>query len=188
MAKVSRPPILRIGHDLAHIGLEGLKVEGLESLGIAEVLAVGVGDGGMLAKDVGLERLGPPLLVGDAVAGNVGHSVRDGTLALFGHDSSCCMERCSGVLFVQSPSRDRQGQDTRGRENKPRHGRFAGVEFGLLLIPGGVMRDGGWISKRRTLSGVAKIDRDLTDHARNLVKKQLHVLIGKLCRICQGFC
>jgi hypothetical protein len=137
VAKVSRPPILRIGHDLAHISLEGLKVEGLEGLGIVKVLAVGVGDGAVLAEDVGLERLGPPLLVSDAVAGNVGHSVRNGTLALFGHGSCCCMERCSEVLFVQSPSRDRQGQDTRGRENKPRHRKKdAGVEFGLVLING----------------------------------------------------
>lgn len=89
MAKVSRPPVLRIGHQLAQVLLEGIVVERLESLSIAKVLAVRVGDVAVLAQNVGLERLGPPLLVSDAVSSDVGDLVRDGALALR-HVVWCC--------------------------------------------------------------------------------------------------
>jgi hypothetical protein len=88
VTEISRPPVLRIAADLSQILLELVVVNRVESLGVVEVLAVGVGDGAVLTKDVGLEGLGPPLLMGNAVTSDVGDLVGDGTLSLVGHFGS----------------------------------------------------------------------------------------------------
>ena len=65
VAKVGRPPILRVGHQGSQVFLQGLEVEALERLGIVEV-RVGAGLGGMLVKNSQVELVRPPVTVGGA--------------------------------------------------------------------------------------------------------------------------
>lgn len=83
MAKVGRPPVLRVGHQGSEVLLEALIVELLELLGVVEVGAEGVLSGVMLAQDVYPELVWPPVCVPRAGTSDIGHL--DGTLA-FGHD------------------------------------------------------------------------------------------------------
>jgi len=60
MAEVCRPPVLRVGHQVGQVLLQLVVVQALELLSIAEVLAVRVGDIGVLAQDVETEVIRPP--------------------------------------------------------------------------------------------------------------------------------
>ena len=52
MTVVGRPPVLRCGHHRLDVPLQRIEVEGLELLGVVEVLAHGVGDGGGLVQNL----------------------------------------------------------------------------------------------------------------------------------------
>ena len=76
VAEVGRPPVLRGGQHLRDVPLHGREVEGLERLGVVELLAQGVGHGGVLGQDLQVELVRPPLAVGVALVGCV-QAVRD---------------------------------------------------------------------------------------------------------------
>ena len=71
VAEVGRPPILRIGHHLGQVGLDGSQVEALEGFCVIEILTHGVGLGRMLGQQVQTELLGPPVAVAGAAAGGM---------------------------------------------------------------------------------------------------------------------
>ena len=64
VAEVGRPPVLRVGHQLAQIVLQRLVVELLELLAIVEGLAQRIGLGRMLAQQVDAQLVRPPVAVG----------------------------------------------------------------------------------------------------------------------------
>ena len=61
---VGRPPVLRRGHDLDDVPLQRLDIEILELLRVPELLAQRVGAGGVLAEDLQVELVRPPVLIG----------------------------------------------------------------------------------------------------------------------------
>lgn len=71
VAEVCRPPVLRLGHDVAQVLFDRFDVKALEFLGIVETLAHRVGERGMLMQDLQIKLLGPPVTVGGAAAGSV---------------------------------------------------------------------------------------------------------------------
>ncbi len=71
VAEVRRPPVLRVGQQCAKVLLHGAEIEALELLGVAEALAHGIGQGGMLAQDVERQLVRPPLTVRRAAAGGM---------------------------------------------------------------------------------------------------------------------
>ena len=71
VAKVGGPPVLRVGHEGGDVLLEAVVVEALEGGGIVEVLDLRVGDARVLAQDVDLEVIGPPVAVAGAATANV---------------------------------------------------------------------------------------------------------------------
>jgi hypothetical protein len=80
VTKVGWPPILGVGHHGGDVLLQALVVNGLEGGEVVKILAEGVCDGGVLAENVELDGLGPPVGVSGAATSNI--EVR--TLAL-GH-------------------------------------------------------------------------------------------------------
>ncbi len=71
VAEVCRPPVLRLGHDVAQVLFDRFHVKALEFLGIVETLAHRVGERGMLMQDLQIQLLGPPVTVGGAAASSV---------------------------------------------------------------------------------------------------------------------
>jgi len=69
VAEVGRPPVLGICQHLRDVALHGGEVEGLELLGVVELLAHGVGHGGVLGQDLQVEPVRPPVLVGVTLGG-----------------------------------------------------------------------------------------------------------------------
>src|SRR5690606_23309334 len=63
VAVVGRPPGLRCRHQLEEVPLQRLDVEGLELLGVVEVLAHRVGPGRVLVEDLQVHLIGPPVTV-----------------------------------------------------------------------------------------------------------------------------
>jgi hypothetical protein len=63
MAKVGRPPVLRVGHQLAQVILQRLVVELLEFLGVVERLAHRIGQGGVLVENLKVQLVRPPVSV-----------------------------------------------------------------------------------------------------------------------------
>jgi len=63
---VGRPPVLRVGHERREVSLYRGEIEGLELLGVIEVVAHRVGLGRTLMEDVQVQLVGPPVLVGRA--------------------------------------------------------------------------------------------------------------------------
>ena len=64
VAEVGRPPVLGVRHHRRDVALDGGEVEGLERLGVVEVLAERVGHGRVLGEDLQVELVRPPLTVG----------------------------------------------------------------------------------------------------------------------------
>lgn len=95
VAKVGRPPVLRVGHQGAQILLDGLEVEALEGGRVVKVFAQGIRHGGVLSEDVKPDSFGPPISVPGATAANILKLV-DWTLALC-HDDDGGV----GSVFVQ---------------------------------------------------------------------------------------
>ena len=71
VAEVRRPPVLRVGHQRREIFLHRRQVEALELFGVVEVLAHGIGLGGMLVQEIELQLVRPPVAVRRAAAGVV---------------------------------------------------------------------------------------------------------------------
>ena len=69
MAEIGRPPILRIGHQLAQVILQRLVVELLEFLAVVERLAQRIGFGRVLVQQVDAQLVGPPIAVLGPAAG-----------------------------------------------------------------------------------------------------------------------
>src|SRR5215469_4852942 len=63
MAKVSRPPILRVGHEGVKVLDNGVEVETLEFLGVVEFFAHRIGQRGVLVKDLKVQLVRPPVTV-----------------------------------------------------------------------------------------------------------------------------
>ena len=102
MTPVRRPPGLGIRHQGVDVALKRRQVELLELLGVVEGLAHGVGQGGVLVKNVEIELVRPPVLVGPAGMGRVrGRPMHHRALAQAGRfavihcyslHSTCCVE------------------------------------------------------------------------------------------------
>ena len=71
MAKICGPPVLRIRHKGMKILLEAVIVEAFEFLRVVEALVHGVGGRIVLVKNVYLQLVGPPVLVGRSAAGGM---------------------------------------------------------------------------------------------------------------------
>src|SRR5262249_31082254 len=63
VAEVRGPPVLRLGHQLLKILLDGLQIEALELLSVVEARTHGVRLGRALVQDVQLQLVRPPVLV-----------------------------------------------------------------------------------------------------------------------------
>src|SRR5690349_8076813 len=72
VAKVCRPPILRVGHESSQVLLQLLVVELPEGFGIVEILAQRVRHVRLLLEQFGAKAIGPPVLVVTATASNIG--------------------------------------------------------------------------------------------------------------------
>ena len=84
MAEVCRPPWLRPGHKFAKIPFHTLKVETLELIGVVKSLLHWIRFGAILAKDIEIQLVRPPIPIGRATTGPVRvRSARDRTLSFF---------------------------------------------------------------------------------------------------------
>src|SRR5262249_8653663 len=101
VAEVRWPPALRVGHQRREIFLQRRKVEALELFGVVEVLAHGIGFGGMLVQEFELQLVRPPVAIRRAAAGDM----LDGAYGFGGHVLSPILEQRSLYLMVfYSPS------------------------------------------------------------------------------------
>ena len=96
---VGRPPVLRRGHHGLDVLLEGLEVHGGELLGVAEVRTHRIGHGRVLAEDLQVEPVRPPVAVARTLRRVMGTPrghrapaftlgrvhVSDGCIVLLGH-------------------------------------------------------------------------------------------------------
>ena len=69
VAEVRRPPVLGVRQHGRDVALHGGKIEGLERVGVVELVAQRVGHGGVLREDLQVEPVRPPLAVGVALGG-----------------------------------------------------------------------------------------------------------------------
>src|SRR5882672_20486 len=83
MAKVGRPPILRVRHQGIEVLDHGIEVEALEFLGVVERLAHRIGQRGVLVENLKVQLVRPPVTV-RVCAG----SARDRALAFTCHDDA----------------------------------------------------------------------------------------------------
>ena len=79
---VGRPPVLRGGHQVYDVLFDGLQIECFELGGIVEIVAHRVGQAGVLAKDVQLKLIGPPVaVVGATASAFLEHTTGEGAFA-----------------------------------------------------------------------------------------------------------
>ena len=71
VAPVGRPPVLRVGHDLVDVLLQGLEVELGELRGVVEVAAQRIALERVLMEDLEIELVRPPVLVRHGLAGHL---------------------------------------------------------------------------------------------------------------------
>src|SRR5262249_51030525 len=71
MAVVRRPPVLRRGHHLLDVLLQGIEVEFLELFGVVELLAHGVGQGTVSMKYAQVQLTRPPVAIGRGLSRRV---------------------------------------------------------------------------------------------------------------------
>jgi hypothetical protein len=81
MTKVSRPPVFRVGHKIPKVFLEGEVVEGLEGFSIIEAGTEGVTGPMVLAKNVKLKCVGPPVSILRTTISRVDMAMVNRTLA-----------------------------------------------------------------------------------------------------------
>jgi len=60
---VGRPPVLRGRHHVLDVVLHGVEVEGLERLGVVEVVVVRPDVAGVLVEDLEVQLVRPPVLI-----------------------------------------------------------------------------------------------------------------------------
>ena len=63
VAEVGRPPLLRVRHQGMQVLDHGIEVEGLELLGVVEILAHRIGQGGVPMEHLDVQRVRPPVAV-----------------------------------------------------------------------------------------------------------------------------
>ena len=66
---VGRPPVLRGSHHGFDIGAQGLDVEVIDGVGVAEIAVHGIGSGGVASQRLEADLIGPPVLVRGHVIG-----------------------------------------------------------------------------------------------------------------------
>ena len=110
---VGGPPLLRVGHELHEVGLEGGQVERRELRGVVEVLAHRIGLSGVLVQDPQVQLVGPPIAVRGATAP---HS-RDRARAFASH--ICSSFACVSVVRFRCD-----------RQSAPRHPRSSPERIG----------------------------------------------------------
>ena len=64
VAVVGRPPVLRGRHHLLDVLLQRIDVEGLQRLGVVEILAQRIRQGRILAENLQVQLIRPPVLIG----------------------------------------------------------------------------------------------------------------------------
>ncbi|CRK39328.1 hypothetical protein BN1708_001577 [Verticillium longisporum] len=85
VTKVGGPPVLRVGHEVLEVLLDGIVVEAVEGSSVVKVVAEGVRDICVLTENVELQSIGPPVTVAGAAAADIVEAM-DGALALrLGH-------------------------------------------------------------------------------------------------------
>ncbi len=88
---VSRPPVLRVGHQRVDVGGQSIEVDAVELCGVVEVLPHRIGLGMVLAKHPEVQAVGPPVVVGrdsDSQLLGIHHRAgRRGRLVAGGHRS-----------------------------------------------------------------------------------------------------
>ena len=87
VAKVRRPPVLGVGHQISQVFFQRRQIQAFEGFRVIKVLVHRVGHGRMLMQDVQPQLIRPPIPIGDAAARDI--VVMEGTFAL-GHDRSPC--------------------------------------------------------------------------------------------------
>ena len=95
VTEVRRPPVLGIGHQSSQVLLQSLVVQALESSGVVEILVQRVGGRCVLAEDVELQLIWPPIAVLSTAHTNVGLLERT-----FSHD--CGIKSISNREYVGS--------------------------------------------------------------------------------------
>jgi hypothetical protein len=95
VAEISGPELLRVGHQSVEIFLEAPVVQGLEGCGIVEILALGVGGISVLAQNIQLQAIRPPVSVArrKLVGGNVRRTARNHTECHLQQHCSSCVQR-----------------------------------------------------------------------------------------------
>jgi len=63
VTEVRRPPVLGVGHQRLQILLHRRQIQAIELSGVVEVLAHGIGLGGMLVQDLQAQLVRPPVPV-----------------------------------------------------------------------------------------------------------------------------
>ena len=103
VAEVGRPPVLRVGHQLAQVALQRLVVELLEFLAVIERRVQRIGFGGMLAQQIDTQLVRPPAHVLRAAARSVIHRAFAGAGALVVRKSvHLALRSCSVVVALFS--------------------------------------------------------------------------------------
>ena len=116
VAKVGRPPVLRVRHQGSQVRLERIVVERIEGGRVVKVRAQRIRDVGVLAEDVELQRVGPPVAVAGAAAADV-HLAVDRALFL-GH----CVVCFDGITWILDEG-DISSGDGRSRDSGTKRGR-----------------------------------------------------------------
>ena len=119
---VGGPPLLRVGHQLHEVGLEGSQVERRELRGVVKVLAHRVGLNGVLVQDPQVQLVGPPI----AVRGTTAPHSRDRARAFASH--ICSSFACVSVVRFRC---DRQSASRQPRSS-PEH--IGGDDVWLLDV------------------------------------------------------
>ncbi len=126
VAIVGRPPVLRIRHQRVEVLLDRVQVELFERLGVVEIGIERIAQGRMLVEDPQVELVGPPILVGRALARGVGvRAVHDRALAHgLGGSSVHSDLRLSVLPLPRSAERDNTcapaGRRSRATASAPR--------------------------------------------------------------------
>ncbi len=96
VAKVGRPPILRVRHQRGEVLLHRLNVELLELLGVVECLAHRIGQAGVLVQNLKAQLVRPPVPVGPGGSRVHDRALAHALISLFVHGS---LQSCSVKLL-----------------------------------------------------------------------------------------
>ena len=107
VAKVSRPPILRVGHEGAQVGFQRREIQALEFLGVVEAVAHGIDQWRALVERAQVELVGPPVGVATAL-GRGGLGVVKGAFGVCGHGVLLVWVQALGEANGRNPSMTRK--------------------------------------------------------------------------------